>query len=124
SFFFIPVSLIAFIVIREAIIGLFIWLRGNGEMWRMVRSNAKASIIVASILLLPVIILYYFLTPEISFLMKWYIFAIFCTGCIVYIIKSVKILYTSGCSIFFLFLYLCALEFLPIGLFISAFVKL
>ncbi|MBP5210659.1 MAG: DUF4271 domain-containing protein [Bacteroidales bacterium] len=124
SFFFIPVSLIALILIRYLICGLFIWLRGNAEMWRMVKAVSKVSIIVCAILLIPVIILRYFIPPDVSVFIKWYTLAIFCIVYLIYIVKSVKILYTSGCSLFFLFLYLCALEFLPIGFFVSAFVRL
>lgn len=123
-FWKLSVYLVALIVTRYIIGYVFKILRGRVEMWKSINANFKVSSIFSVFLLLPACIIFYLSEGEAISMYKYYTIFAFCLPYLTYLVRSTKIIFSLGCSIFFWFLYLCALEFLPIGIFISAIVRL
>ncbi len=124
NFLFILLALAAFLVLRSCLFGLTGWMKNCTEMLRKVSMNIRMHLIVFTTLAALSLVISY-LVPSVSVrVVGWYVAAV---GAICFILcnaRNAKIFLEENYSLLFWFLYLCTLEILPLGLLISALIRL
>ena len=116
--------MLAFLLTRALLLRLVKWYKGGAAVFSTIRYYGKITLITATILSIPAFIIsMIFGQANGDFALHYYIIA-FCLCFLLYCIMACKYLLEADFSIFFCFLYLCALELLPAGLLIGAIVSL
>jgi hypothetical protein len=118
------VAFIAWLLVRAMLFEFISWYKGASPVFDTIRNSGKVTMVAAILLAIPAFVIPLFFGQEYAGLARSFFLAVF-TGCFVmYLIRACKYLLEAGFSIFFCFLYLCALELLPAGLLISAIISL
>ena len=118
------VAFIAFLLIRVLAFEFIAWYKGDDTVFDTIRNSWKVTMVAAVLLAIPAFVIPMFFGQEYAGLARSFFLAVF-SGCfLMYCARACKYLLEAGFSIFFCFLYLCALELLPAGLLISAIISL
>ncbi|MBR0533730.1 MAG: DUF4271 domain-containing protein [Bacteroidales bacterium] len=118
------VAFIAFLIIRVIAFEFIAWYKGTDGVFDTIRNSWKVTMVAAVLLAIPSFVIPMFFGQEYAGFARSFFLAVF-TGCfLIYCGRACKYLLEAGFSIFFCFLYLCALELLPAGLLISAIISL
>lgn len=118
------IALLAFLLMRAALFEFVSWYKGEKGIFDTIRNAGRVTVVVATLLSLPA-----FIAPVLfgaaagGFARIWFTCA-FALCFVLYCLKACKYLLEADFSIFFCFLYLCTLEFLPAGLLIGAIITL
>lgn len=118
------IAMLAFLLIRVMLFRFVKWYKGGGAVFNTIRYYSKITLITATILSIPAFIISMFFGQANSDFALHYFITAFCLCFLLYCIMAFKYLLEADFSIFFCFLYLCALELLPAGLLIGAIVSL
>lgn len=115
SFRVIFIVLASFCLLHWSLCRYVAWLRGFREPLLSVSRCARMAVTVVAVLLLPMAGACY-LSPDISRdMIFWYNVSVAGAVYIIYLTRTCQILIPSGFSHLFWFLYLCALELIPLG---------
>ena len=115
---------IAFLLVRAAVFSFIAWYKGGGVTFDTIRNSGKVVLVVATLLAIPAFVIPLLFGQELSGFARSFFLAVFTFCFVMYLARACKYLLEAGFSIFFCFLYLCALELLPAGLLISAIISL
>lgn len=114
----------AYLVVRILLFKFTAWYKGGGAVFEIIRNSGKVTLVVATILSFPALLIPMLSGPDTAGFARIYFMAVFALCFAMYCVRACGYLLEAGFSIFFCFLYLCALEFLPAGLLISAIISL
>ena len=124
GFLFVLLALVAFLVARSCLFALTGWMKNCTEMLRKVSVNIRMHLIVFTTLAALTFLVSSFVPSVPAKVIGWYVAAV---GVICFALcnaRSAKIFLEENYSILFWFFYLCTLEILPVGLLISALIRL
>ena len=118
------VAFIAFLLVRVVIFSFISWYKGGSEVFDTIQNSGKVVLMAAVLLAIPSFVIPLLFGQEYSGFARSFFLAVVTFCFALYLVRAVKYLLEGGFSIFFCFLYLCALELLPAGLLISAIISL
>jgi len=118
------VAFISFLLVRVLAFAFISWYKGVEGLFETIRNSGKVAMVAATLLALPSFLMPMLFGQQTSDLARSIFLAVLTFCFAMYCIRACKYLLEAGFSIFFCFLYLCALEFLPAGLLISAIISL
>ena len=113
-----------YLLLRVLLFKFVAWYKDSGGIFDLIRNSGKVTLVVASMLSVPAFLIPLIFGPVALDFARIYLIAVFAACFVMYCIRACKYLLEAGFSIFFCFLYLCALELLPAGLLISAIISL
>lgn len=114
----------AFLLLRVIGFEIMAWYKGTRAVFDTIRSSGRVTLVVASLLSVPAFLIPLLFGQGTAPFARIYFIAVLAVCFAMYCVRACKYLLEAGFSIFFCFLYLCALEFLPAGLLISAIISL
>lgn len=124
NFLFILLALVGFILVRSCLFALVGWMKHCTEMLKTVSMNIRMHLIVFTTLAALSLVISS-LVPSVPVrAIGWYVAVIGAICFILCNIRNAKIFLEENYSLLFWFLYLCTLEILPVGLLISALIRL
>ena len=118
------IAFLAYLVFRSLAFRFVDWYKDGSGIFGTIGNCGRVMLIVALVLSLPAVLLPLLFGAEVENFARYGFAAIFALCFAIYCTRACRCLLESGFSIYFCFLYLCALEFLPAGLLISAIVSL
>ena len=118
------VAFIAFLLVRVLIFAFISWYKGGSDVFDTIQNSGKVVLMAAVLLAIPSFVIPLLFGQEYSGFARSFFLAVVTFCFVLYLVRAVKYLLEAGFSIFFCFLYLCALELLPAGLLISAIISL
>ena len=117
-------ALFLLVVVRKLLFSLVSWLKGRRDVFKTSRHSSAISLIDITVLCLPLLIFRSRMPDIFMIIVQPYILTVIGLVYAIYLARSLRTLISSGFSHFFSFLYICALELLPIGLIISVYISL
>lgn len=118
------IAFAAYLLLRVTGFEIMAWYKGTRGVFDTIRSSGRVTLVVASLLSVPAFLIPLLFGQGTAAFARIYFVAVLAVCFAMYCARACKYLLEAGFSIFFCFLYLCALEFLPAGLLISAIISL
>lgn len=114
NYWWILVALVSFFVFKFLLLRVLGWATNNKETFISVEKHNNAAFFMIMVLSFPALVPVIFTSEFPVTTMALYMLAVAILLLFIYFIRINKIFISSGLSVFFSFLYLCALEILPI----------
>lgn len=111
---YISVAIIIIMFLKHTVISVIGILTEEKGFYKMLNYSNDCQIVIFSLVITPFVILSYCIN-----MIYWPSYLIIVIYCVYHLIRTVKLLNCNQFSIFDIFLYLCALEFLPVAFFLS-----
>ena len=114
----------AYLLLRVLLFQFTAWYKDCSGCLGIIRNSGRVTLVVASLLSIPAFLVPLLFGNGTDGFARIYLTAVFSLCFVMYCTRACKYLLEAGFSIFFCFLYLCALELLPAGLLVSAIISL
>ncbi|MBO4656382.1 MAG: DUF4271 domain-containing protein [Bacteroidales bacterium] len=117
-------AIAVYLALRVFLFRFTAWYKDSRGVFEIIRNSGRVTLVVASLLSIPAFLVPLLFGSATDGFARIYLTAVFAVCYAMYCTRACKYLLEAGFSIFFCFLYLCALELLPAGLLISAIISL
>lgn len=114
----------AYLLLRVFLFQFTAWYKDSPGIFEIIRNSGRVALVVASLLSIPAFLVPLLFSNGTDGFARIYLIVVLAVCYVMYCTRACKYLLEAGFSIFFCFLYLCALELLPAGLLVSAIISL